>query len=750
VTHKYISTSFLAFFGFAAMGQDTIKDVILPVYPIQTIEIKDVYGRSSGNMPAIDGVRVQGGKKSNYVSVQAQNIDLSSNNSRQLFARIPGISIWESDGSGIQAGVATRGLSPNRSWEFNVRQNGYDISSDVFGYPEAYYTPPADALKRIEVLRGSAALQYGPQFGGLLNYVFDDAPVENGSETKVRETFGSYGLFNHFISTGFRKDKFSLYSFYHRRSADGWRDNSAYTTQTGFLKFGYAFNKAFKATLEITHSNFVSQQAGGLTDEQFSANAKQSFRERNWMSNPWNLGSLTLTFTPNEKWIMELKAFGMVAQRNSVGYLPSNGITVLDVVDTLTNEFAPRQVDKDDYTNWGAELRIRRDYLLFKRNQTIIAGARLYNGNTDRFQKGIGTTGHDYDMSMSNLGYKNVYDFNTQNAAIFSEMPIHIAKRFLFVPGIRYEFIHAKTSGIINYTTELPEQEKTRKRFLFGFGAEYHMNEKNEVYANASQAFRPVLFSELIPSSTTDIIDPNLKESSGLNVDFGVRGSVMRSVRYDFNVYQMSIDNRVGNYTENGVRYVTNIGASQSKGAEAYLELDVLRFGGLSNKKNGSGSALFNHIFGKKGILNPFTLQIFGSLAYNESEYTSWTDPNSANDRTGYVVENAPRRIQRFGANATWKDFTLTYQFNKVSECYSDALNTVTPTANGNNGLIPGYQVSDITLGYKGKQGGFVQAGVNNLFNEKYFTRRAGGYPGPGLLPANGRTLFFTVGFDIK
>ncbi len=31
------------------------------------------------------------------------------------------------------------------------------------------------------------------------------------------------------------------------------------------------------------------------------------------------------------------------------------------------------------------------------------------------------------------------------------------------------------------------------------------------------------------------------------------------------------------------------------------------------------------------------------------------------------------------------------------------------------------------------------------LTNEKYFTRRAGGYPGPGALPADGRTFFITV-----
>ncbi len=36
--------------------------------------------------------------------------------------------------------------------------------------------------------------------------------------------------------------------------------------------------------------------------------------------------------------------------------------------------------------------------------------------------------------------------------------------------------------------------------------------------------------------------------------------------------------------------------------------------------------------------------------------------------------------------------------------------------------------------------------GINNLTDERYFTRRAGGYPGPGILPADGRTFYVSAG----
>ncbi|MFM1771424.1 MAG: hypothetical protein RLZZ71_566 [Bacteroidota bacterium] len=721
----YITAACL--FALNAMGQSDT----LPKYTTQPVEIKVAVFDETGNLPAIDGVRIYGGKKSAFITPEKLNIDLSSNNSRQLFGRVPGIMVWESDGSGIQTGIATRGLSPNRSWEFNMRQNGYDISSDVFGYPEAYYTPPADAVAKIEILRGASSLQYGPQFGGMINYVFDTAPTSNGSKTKIRQTFGSYGLFNNFISTGVRKNKFSFYSFYHRRSADGWRQNSIYSTQTGFISMGYDFNEKVKLKAEYTHSDMMSQQPGGLTDAQFQSNPQQSLRARNWLSIPWNILNVQLDVNVSEKFQLEIKTFGLLATRSSVGFL--DPITVADVIDTNSNQYAHRRVDSDKYQNIGTEWRAKYEFELFGNKQTLAFGARAYQAKTFRHQKGNGSSGSDFDTTLDNLGYKVNYVFGTKNYALFAEQALYLGKKFLVVPGIRYEQITATGSGTVNYDAgTIPQQERTVSKVLAGIGAEYHLNENNEIYANASQAFRPMTFSELTPAATTDVIDPNLKDSESLNIDLGVRGAWKNFIHYDVGVYQMTIQDRIGNYTQNSIRYVTNIGASLSKGVEIYVEGNVL------NKFQD----------GKFGSLQPFA-----SIAYNEATYTSWNDPTivagSSSDRTNKTVENAPRRIQRYGLTYKLKGFTATYQLNKVSEAFADALNTVTPNATATTGLIPAYQVSDLSFGYSGKEKYTLQVGVNNLFNESYFTRRAGGYPGPGLLPANGRTFFFTFGINL-
>ncbi|MFM8807039.1 MAG: hypothetical protein ACKOD1_06710, partial [Sphingomonadales bacterium] len=101
-------------------------------------------------IPEIVGTSIYAGKKSSLLVLKNVEGNITTNVMRQVMAKIPGIHTRENDGSGIPIGVATRGHSPNRSWEFNVRQNGYDIAADPYGYPEAYYNPQLQAVQRIE------------------------------------------------------------------------------------------------------------------------------------------------------------------------------------------------------------------------------------------------------------------------------------------------------------------------------------------------------------------------------------------------------------------------------------------------------------------------------------------------------------------------------------------------------------------------------------------------------------------------
>jgi Fe(3+) dicitrate transport protein len=103
--------------------------------PLQTT----VYNR----LKSIEGVAIYAAKKNEVIEMKNITANTSSNNARQVFARVPGINVWESDAAGLQLGVGARGLSPDRTANFNTRQNGYDMAADALGYPESYYASAA-------------------------------------------------------------------------------------------------------------------------------------------------------------------------------------------------------------------------------------------------------------------------------------------------------------------------------------------------------------------------------------------------------------------------------------------------------------------------------------------------------------------------------------------------------------------------------------------------------------------------------
>jgi Fe(3+) dicitrate transport protein len=692
-------------------------------------------------LPEIVGTSIYAGKKNALIVMDNVQGNVVTNTMRQVVAKVPGLHIWESDGSGIQIGIAARGLSPNRSWEFNVRQNGYDIAADPYGYPEAYYNPQLQAVQRIEIVRGHGSLQYGPQFGGMVNYI-----LRNGSEInkpfafETQQTIGSFGLFNSYNAIGGETEKFHYYGFFDHRNAEGWRDNSRYFTNNGFGTFTWKLAPRVSLTAEVVHSHIRSQQPGGLTDADFDKDARQSFRARNWFDITWTTGALIGNLRFDDKHRLNLKLFGMRGDRNSVGYL--RAITVPDSVNPATGTFNNRTVDIDLYRNFGFEARYLGDYNWLGKAHSLSGGIRLYTGNTFRFRDGKGTTGSEYTIDRVDPVWPTDIDYNSANAAVFTENIFRISDRFLVVPGVRYEYILAEATGQNGFDGSgnpvfLQNQRRGRGFFLAGIGAEYHISKQVEAYANITQAYRPIQFANLTAPPTTIEIDPNLGDSKGYNADLGIRGRLKNFLYMDMSIFFLQYNNRIGTVTQqrqDGSFYnlTTNVGNSSSRGFEGVLEFSPVKA----------------FVEGKK----EYDISLFGSYSYTEARYGDFILVSKVGNtliETNYKdkrVENAPLNILRAGLSLQYKSILLTTQLSHTSDMYSDANNTHAPSANGQVGRIPAYTVLDMTATYTISEKLNLRAGVNNLGDVAYFTRRAGGYPGPGLMPSDGRGFFLSFG----
>ncbi len=702
---------------------------------LDEIAIEEELEESLGiaRLKSVDGAGIYEAKKTEVIVVKDIVANLSTNNSRQVYAKVPGLNIWESDGAGLQLGLGARGLDPNRTSNFNVRQNGYDISADALGYPESYYTPPVEAVESIQVVRGAASLQYGTQFGGLLNFVLKKGPKNKPIEVVSRQTLGSFGLFNSFNSVGGSKGKVRYYSFFQHKQADGWRPNSSFDLNMGYASVTYQPVDQFSINAQFTHMTYNAQQPGGLTDALFNQNPRQSIRARNWFRVDWNLAALNFDykFSPHLK--LNVRNFALIGGRDALGNLQR-----IDRVDNLAEE---RDLFVDDFKNFGNETRLIYNYNAFNNLSVLLVGTRYYRGNTDRMQ-GNGPAGSAEDFSFNNpenLEGSN-FNFPSSNFSLFAENIFNLSEKFSVTPGIRFEYIKTIAEGQFQDKVLVPnpitgiaedsvfqvdESKRNSRSFLFaGLGLSYKANPDLEVYGNFSQNYRAINFNDIRVVNPNLTVDPNIQDEKGFNLDIGLRGDFKKVLDFDVSVFYLKYNDRIGAILRTDdnfrlFRFRTNVADSRHIGAELFGELDILSLVGLKSAKS--------------------KLSIYGNLAVIDAQYIN-TEESAIK---GNQVELVPPINIKTGLTYINKNFKATYQFSHTKEHYSDASNaSLTPSAI--EGIIPTYSVMDLSLSYKYK---FLtlETGINNLGDTRYFTRRAAGYPGPGIIPSDGRSFYLTL-----
>ena len=696
-------------------------------FPSNTLKEVKVSGirtiRGIGHLPSIKDGIIYAGKKNEVIIVDSLDANKAINNTRQILGRIPGLNITETESSGFTAnGIATRGLNPTQSIEMNVRQNGYNISADIYGYNEAYYIPPMEAVSRIEMIRGAASLQFGSQFGGVVNYVLNEAPANKKFELTSSQTGGSFGLFNAFNSVGGTMKNWSYYGFIQYRTMDGWRPNSKQWQLSGFGRIEYKPSNKITAGIEYTLLRNKVQMPGGLTDSMFKADPRSSFRARNWLKSPWNIVTGYANFDLSRRTMLTLKSSYLFSSRALVWRNEDGGAGALDEIDPATGEYVPREVENEDMHNTTTELRLLHQYKLSKWQNTIAGGVRFSNAKFKRQEGGEGTTGSDFDLTV-NGDYENDIDFTTTNFAAFVENIFVINKHLTITPGFRYEYLKSKALG---YTTQeeddveykINADENSKRYFpLFGLGVEYKTGNNANVYMNISQAYKPIEYGQLTPIGVTSKIDPNLKDAKGYNVEAGYRGTVKNYLNFDLGLFYMAYNKRIGTVlledaSGNEYTYRTNVANSVHKGIETYIEFNLLKYLNVSNKKG---------------------LSIFNSFAFTDAKYTS-------GEYKGNRVEAAAKYINRLGLIYNDKRFSATFQVNNIGDAYGDATNakeSQDPVA----GYIPAYTVADLSATYKINKWAF-NAGVNNITDKMYFTRCTDEYPGPGIIPAIGRSFY--------
>ena len=720
---------------------ETLSEVLI------SVKKKEAFGLTT--LKPVEGTHIYAGKKSEVILLNQELVNKSTNNARQVFAKVAGLNIYDSNDGGLQLNIGGRGLDPNRTANFNTRQNDYDISADVLGYPESYYTPPTEALSQIQVIRGAASLQYGTQFGGLVNFKFNQ-PSKKPIEFITRNTIGSFGTLTNFTSLSGTKNKLSYYAFYNGKKGDGFRTNSGFNADNFFGYLAYNFNEKTSISAEYTDYYYLAQQAGGLSDAQFLENPTQSYRTRNWFQVDWKLFNLKLNHEFSENTNGTLSFFALDASRKAIGFRTNpldENANIFDVNSDEIDEFGNFDFERDiilgDFKNYGAEARIITKYNIKDQQSVLLLGSKFYQANNTS-QQGPGSKDTDADFTIYTNDFpfypnQNQFKYPNLNVAVFGENIFNITNSLSVTPGFRFEYIKTESIGSFLNIPDLQGSNPNinfiednnlleRNFLLFGVGVSYKPKPYLESYFNFSQNYRSVTFSDIRTVNPSFVVDPSIQDETGYTLDIGIRGKLRNTLSYDVNVFTLLYDNRIGQSFSTEAPYRAqwvrgNIGKATIAGLESLVQWNL------------------KESFFKEN--NHLKLDAFSNLALTTSRYNS----SISRSIDGNKVEFIPEVNLKTGVSFGYKNFLTSIQYTYLSEQFTDATNSPYNPLNRErvDGAIPEYHIMDLSMSYTFTKNIKLEVGSNNLLDNAYFTRRATGYPGPGIIPAEPRSFYATL-----
>jgi Fe(3+) dicitrate transport protein len=534
----------------------------------------DIYPVPYPALPPVEGTRINAGKKTSFVKPQ-EFPTFAGNDYREVMATTPGIVVSEEPSSPI-INFGYRGLNSQRSESMQVLKDGVSIKNEQFGFPETHYTPILDAVERIELIRAGAALQFGPQPGGALNFVMkmprQDAPLH----FITRNVFGSYDYYRNYTEADGTVGPLGYYFYYDHRQQEGFREaNSDYDLNGGSARLVWNVPNDSRFVLTLDAYDEEHGEPGGLRrreevnppnsvfiedDRTASTRFFDRFRLERYYA--------TLEYQKifSERTQLDIKAFGGYLTRwskrqrgGSFGTLPSGP-------EANTNSIQLRSA----YTE-GLDARMRHDYDLFNDVSTFAGGIYFYHALQDRRDERGSTPDAEHGV------LRNLNTGETWNGAIFAENRFHFG-RLSIVPGMRLEFLNQSVDEEVNVSNPPHSQSDFNFVPLFGLGLDYVLIEgqqivpapmvagekrteaKNpptpmvttggpprfELYGTISQAYRPITYGELVPTGASSVVNGNLKEGNSLQFEYGVRGKPFPYLNFDLSGFYFTFDDQVG------------------------------------------------------------------------------------------------------------------------------------------------------------------------------------------------------------
>jgi len=659
-------------------------------------------------LPSVEGTRVYSGKKTTVMDLDALP-PIVNNNYRQALSLTPGLLLSEETTPLVSLGY--RGLAPHRAQYTQMLKDGIPIHADMFGYPEAYYTPPLDTVDRMEFLRGGASLLYGPQPGGALNYVTHMPRRDRRFSGGTAHIWGSDELYSTFTYATGTEGRLGYYTYYHHRQTEGFREaNSDVGLDTGSVKLVLDADEDSRWIFAFDGYAEEHGEPGGLSlyagpNYRVNRGATTRFNDRFRLERYFPSLTYERDFSENTR--LEVRGWGGYYSRFSKRQTGGG-------FGTLATG-AGNSIELQEFYTTAAEARLRHDWAGGDQPHSLAAGFMLYYMDSPRVDK-TGATPAANDGVVVRDTQRDIF-----YAPLFVENRFSLG-RFSVTPGLRLENVVQRVRERVNTAKTLAGTPLGRKSDhalvpLLGLGLEYAWKPFITSYANISQGYRPVLFTEAVPTGGGALINQDLEAAGSWQYEIGWRGNLQPWLVWDTSLFWMDFDNQIGTVGAT----VQNVGRSIHRGWEAALEFDPI--------------SLVDSLRGTDYAWRYGTVGWYANVMLLDAEFVS-------GPLTGRQPQYAPDYLLRTGLNYRWRDrVKVSLMGTFVADHFADDVNTTGAASRE----IPAYMTWDLTAEvYLYKKNASLLAGINNLFDEDYYAR----IRPDGIDPAYRRNFY--MGFSLK
>ena len=205
-----------------------------------------------------------------------------------VLMQVPGVYIRQEDGVGLRPNLGIRGGNPDRSKKLTLMEDGVLFGPAPYSAPAAYYFPLTSRMVQIKVIKGPAAIAYGPQtVGGAVDFVTRPIPALPSGGADV--AFGEYGYDKVHAYAGASTEQFGFVFEFLRIHNTGFKHLPNEQADTGATRNDWMAKGSYvldprahnrqELKLKLSYSDEKSNETYlGLTDADFRADPYQRYQ----------------------------------------------------------------------------------------------------------------------------------------------------------------------------------------------------------------------------------------------------------------------------------------------------------------------------------------------------------------------------------------------------------------------------------------------------------------------------------------